>query len=49
MNKLKVRDAEGNIFKVQTIEIGHQLKEGDQVMLGDSAVLEFRYQEKENI
>jgi hypothetical protein len=49
MNKLKVRDAEGNIFKVQTIEIGHQLKEGDQIMLGESAVLKFTYQEKENI
>jgi hypothetical protein len=43
MNKMKVRDAEGNIIKVQTTEISHQLKEGDQIMLGESVVLEFSY------
>ncbi len=49
MNKLKVRDAQGNIFKVQTVEISHHLKDGDQIMLGESAVLEFRYTDKENL
>ena len=44
MNKMKVRDVEGNIFKIQTTEIGHQLQPGDQIMLGESAVLEFNYQ-----
>jgi pSer/pThr/pTyr-binding forkhead associated (FHA) protein len=43
MNKMKVRDAEGNIVKVQTTEIGHQLQQGDQIMLGQSVVLEFSY------
>jgi hypothetical protein len=49
MNKMKVRDAEGNIFKIQTTEIGHQLKPGDQIMLGESVVLEFTYKSQENI
>ncbi len=40
---MKVRDAEGNIIKIQTTEIGHHLDEGDQIMLGESAVLEFTY------
>jgi pSer/pThr/pTyr-binding forkhead associated (FHA) protein len=43
LNKMKVRDAEGNVVKIQTTEIGHQLKQGDQIMLGESAVLEFTY------
>jgi hypothetical protein len=43
LNKMKVRDAEGNIIKLQTTEIGHQLNEGDQIMLGESVVLEFTY------
>lgn len=48
MNKMKVRDAKGNIIKIQTTEIGHQLQQGDQIMLGESAVLEFTYQPQEN-
>lgn len=42
-NKMKVRTAEGGLIKMQAIEIGHRLQEGDQVILGDSAVLEFSY------
>jgi len=45
-NKLKVRTAEGVLEKVQTMEIGYRLKEGDQVMLGEGAVLEFTYLDK---
>lgn len=41
MNKTKVRRADGTLEKIQTIEIGHRLQPGDQVMLGESAVLEF--------
>ncbi|TDH26567.1 FHA domain-containing protein [Segetibacter sp. 3557_3] len=48
LNKTKVRDAEGDVTKIQTIEIGHQLKEGDQIMLGESAVLEFTLHQPEN-
>jgi pSer/pThr/pTyr-binding forkhead associated (FHA) protein len=43
MNKMKVRDAAGNIAKIQTVEIAHQLQPGDQIMLGESVVLEFSY------
>ncbi|MEO6488447.1 MAG: FHA domain-containing protein [Ferruginibacter sp.] len=42
-NKMKIRTPEGISIKLQAIEIGHRLQEGDQVILGDSAVLEFSY------
>ena len=42
-NKLKIRTAEGMLIKMQAIEVGHRLQEGDQVILGDKAVLEFTY------
>ncbi|MEO6356568.1 MAG: FHA domain-containing protein [Ferruginibacter sp.] len=42
-NKMKVRTPEGVLIKMQAIEVGHRLQEGDQVILGDSAVLEFTY------
>jgi hypothetical protein len=43
-NKMKVRSDGGEPLKVQTTEIGHRLQEGDQIILGESAVLEFSYQ-----
>ena len=47
-NKMKVR-AEGGIpVKLQTTQIGHRLQEGDQVILGESALLEFRHAKEEN-
>lgn len=42
-NKMKIRSLEGAMIKMQAIEVGHRLQEGDQVILGDSAVLEFTY------
>ncbi len=42
-NKIKVRTPEGSLIKMQATEVGHRLQEGDQVILGDSAVLEFSY------
>lgn len=42
-NKMKVRTVGGMPVKLQTIQIGHRLKEGDQIILGESALLEFRY------
>ncbi|MEP7163537.1 MAG: FHA domain-containing protein [Ferruginibacter sp.] len=42
-NKMKIRTADGMSFKMQAIEVGHRLEEGDQIILGDSAVLEFTY------
>ena len=42
-NKMKVRTPEGVLIKMQAIEVGHRLQEGDQIILGDMAVLEFTY------
>jgi hypothetical protein len=46
-NKVKVRTPEGLLIKMQAIEVGHRLEEGDQVILGDMAVLEFTYSGQE--
>jgi hypothetical protein len=45
-NKLKVRPEGGVPVKLQTTQIGHRLQEGDQIILGESAVLEFRRSER---
>jgi hypothetical protein len=42
-NKIKVRTGKGDLIKLQTPEIGHQLEEGDQIVLGESVVLQFTY------
>jgi hypothetical protein len=41
-NKMKVRTEGGLPIKMQTTEIGHRLHQGDQIILGESALLEFR-------
>ena len=41
-NKMKVRTEGGTPVKLQTTQFGHRLEEGDQVILGESALLEFR-------
>jgi len=46
-NKVKLRTEKGELEKLQTMEIGHQLREGDQIILGDSAVLEFSYSSRQ--
>lgn len=44
-NKIKIRsDKTENIIKLHSVTIPHPLQEGDQVILGESAVLEFSYQ-----
>ena len=44
-NKVKIREAKNeNVIKLHSDTIGHGLQEGDQVILGESAVLEFSYQ-----
>lgn len=44
-NKVKVRsESSEQITKLHATHIGHQLQEGDQIILGESAVLEFSYQ-----
>ena len=42
-NKIKVRATGGTPVKLMTTQIGHRLAEGDQVILGESAVLEFTF------
>jgi pSer/pThr/pTyr-binding forkhead associated (FHA) protein len=43
-NKIKIRAVDDeNLIKLNSTLIGHQLKEGDQVILGESAVIEFSY------
>jgi hypothetical protein len=38
---------DGSLIKLQTAQIGHALKEGDQIMLGESTLLQFTYGAKE--
>lgn len=42
-NKVKVRSVGGVPVKMHATEIGHRLQEGDQIILGESVVLEFTY------
>jgi hypothetical protein len=43
-NKIKIRSATSeNLIKLNSSHIGHQLAEGDQIILGESAVVEFSY------
>lgn len=44
-NKIKIRPAGGDEpVKLHSVEVGHHLAEGDQIILGESAVIEFSYQ-----
>lgn len=47
-NKMKVRSIGGNPIKLQTTEFGHRLQHGDQIVIGESAVLEFTNAEEES-
>jgi len=43
-NKIKIRKAnDENLVKLHSTHIGHRLLEGDQIILGESAVIEFSY------
>lgn len=42
-NKIKVRTAAGQLIKLQSTEIGYPLQDGDQIVLGESALLQFTY------
>lgn len=42
-NKIKVRAPGGVPVKLMTTQTGHRLQEGDQVILGESVVLEFTF------
>jgi hypothetical protein len=47
-NKVKVQTAKGEQIRLQSKEIGHQLEPGDQIVLGQSALLEFNYDQANN-
>ena len=47
-NKIKVQQPDGRVIKLQTSHIGHRLQSGDQIVLGESALLEFIYPAEEN-
>ncbi len=48
-NKIKIRTAdEDTPVKLYSTKIGYALKEGDQIMLGQSAILEFTYLNEAN-
>ena len=42
-NKIKVRRIGESAVKLQTVQVGFPLQEGDQIILGDSALLEFSF------
>ncbi|MDB5031784.1 FHA domain-containing protein [Mucilaginibacter sp.] len=43
-NKIKIRSINNeNLIKLNSMHIGHQLADGDQIILGESAVVEFSY------
>lgn len=44
-NKIKVQTAGGGIIRLQSTHVGHHLQEGDQIVLGQSALLQFSYSE----
>jgi pSer/pThr/pTyr-binding forkhead associated (FHA) protein len=45
-NKIKIRQPDGNTpVKLQNTRIGYRLQDGDQIILGDSALLQFNYAE----
>ncbi|PJJ79039.1 FHA domain-containing protein [Mucilaginibacter auburnensis] len=48
-NKVKIRsEANEQITKLHATHIGHELQEGDQIVLGESAVIEFSYKSLKN-
>ena len=48
-NKIKIQTGNGSLIKLQTTQIGHCLQHGDQIILGESALLEFNFQPEGSI
>jgi hypothetical protein len=47
-NKIKVRSVQdATAIKIFSTSIGHMLQDGDQIMLGESAIIQFSYTDKE--
>lgn len=43
-NKIKVQTTAGDVIRLQSTHVGHHLQEGDQIVLGESALLQFSYE-----
>jgi hypothetical protein len=46
-NKIKVQKEDGSVVRLQTTQVGHHLAEGDQIVLGETALLQFSYADNE--
>jgi predicted GNAT family N-acyltransferase len=44
-NKIKIQTEDGEIIRLGSTQVGHHLQEGDQIVLGESALLQFSYAE----
>lgn len=44
-NKIKIQTENGDIIRLGSTQVGHHLQEGDQIVLGESALLQFSYME----
>lgn len=42
-NKIKIKLPDGSLVKLQSTQVGHRLQEGEQIILGESALLQFNY------
>jgi predicted GNAT family N-acyltransferase len=46
-NKIKIQTDNGDIIRLGSTQVGHHLQEGDQIVLGESALLQFSYADSE--
>lgn len=46
-NKIKIQTESGGIVRLQSTQVGHHLAEGDQIVLGETALLQFSYVDDE--
>ncbi|HYO23167.1 MAG TPA: FHA domain-containing protein [Flavisolibacter sp.] len=44
-NKIKIQTENGDIIRLGSTQVGHHLQEGDQIVLGESALVQFSYLE----
>jgi len=42
-----VQKEDGSVVRLQSTQVGHHLAEGDQIVLGETALLQFSYAENE--
>ncbi|RYZ28046.1 MAG: FHA domain-containing protein [Chitinophagaceae bacterium] len=44
-NKIKIQTENGDVIRLSSTHVGHHLQEGDQIVLGESALMQFSYME----